>query len=494
MRPQGWRWWTAALVLAGAVGVWMSAAIASGRPILARRWGLLLALAVWAAAWVVGLAAALRIPKTWTLGVVVAIGVALRLAAVAGPPTTSDDLYRYSWDARVQAAGVDPYAHAPLAQQLGGVRDAWLFPDPAGCAALHRPPGCTRINRPDQRTIYPPVAEAWFAAVGRVAGTAAPHKAWQLAGLATEFVVLALLPVALRRHGRDPRWTALYALSPSPVLEVVNNGHVDGLAVAFLVGAVAVAVAPRAGPSRLTGWQRDVAAGLLLGGAALVKLYPVLLVVALVGSGGERRLRAVLRAAVAAGVLAAVTYLPHIVAVGPRVLGYIPGYLKEEHYRNGGRFLVAGALHLPGAVTSVGAVLIVAVWVLWRRPPVPVGGAALLGALLLATSPVQPWYAVSLLALATVAARPRWSLVVVCGYPYFFAVILADRHMIGIGRVGYGAALAVVAVLGAVAHRLEPARPREVRGGGEERAVSGHVPSTDRYQATPVAFVGERPE
>jgi hypothetical protein len=193
-------------VLAGAaLSVVLSATVAAGPPILARRWSLLALIGLWSLAWLVVVAAAFRLPRRTALGLVLATALALRLAALAGPPTTSDDLYRYSWDGRVQAAGIDPYAHSPAAGSVAGLREGWLWPDPAGCAALYRPVGCTRINRPAARTIYPPVAEAWFAAVYRIAGIGAHHKAWQVAGLATDLGVVGLLVLALRRWRRDPR-------------------------------------------------------------------------------------------------------------------------------------------------------------------------------------------------------------------------------------------------------------------------------------------------
>jgi len=452
----------AGLVLTGLIftgasctGVVLSATVASGRPILASRWGLLWELASWAVAWVVAVAAALRLPRRIALAAIVTAGVALRLAALAGPPTTSDDLYRYSWDGRVQAAGIDPYANTPNSPALAGLRDAWLWPDPAGCVALHRPVGCTRINRPGQRTIYPPVAEAWFAGVFRVAGIGARHKTWQVAGFVTELGVLALLPVALRGWGRDPRWMALYALSPAPVLEIVNNGHVDGLAVVGIVAALAVAAGS---PSR----RRDIAVGVLIGAAAMVKLYPAVLVLALGGAVGGRRLASLARVTLTVAVVSALAYLPHVLRVGSRVLGYLPGYLREEHYQSGGRFLLAGAAHLPHTLTgpvSVLAVVCAAVWVVVTRPSPPVGACVLVGAVLFAASPIQPWYAVSLLAVATVAAMPWWAAVVAAGYPYFFAVILDDRQATALGQAGYAAALAVV-VAGALMARRTGARRR----------------------------------
>ncbi len=45
-------------------------------------------------------------------------GIGIQIAAVSAPARQSDDLYRYVWDGRVQAAGIDPYAYVPAAAQL----------------------------------------------------------------------------------------------------------------------------------------------------------------------------------------------------------------------------------------------------------------------------------------------------------------------------------------------------------------------------------------
>jgi len=284
--------------------------------------------------------------------------------------------------------------------------------------------------------------------------------------------------VALRRWGRDPRWCALYALCPAPALEIVNNGHVDGLAICFTVAALAVIVPPE-GRSRLSGSGRDVAAGLLFGAAALVKLFPALLLVSVVGTRRGRRLAALLRSGGTAAALAAVTYLPHVLAVGPKVLGYLPGYLKEEHYEGGGRYLLAEALRLParqGEPLAVIAVAAAVTWVLVRRPAVPTASALLLGVLLLVVSPVQPWYAVSLLAVATVAGLPVWAAVAAAGYPYFFAVILADRHMTGVGQISYVAAFVLAGGFGLWSLSRGSAGRHPGRGSrSSDDAVSGSV-------------------
>lgn len=447
----------------------MSAGIARGGPLLSVRWRLLVELGVWAVAWVVAVAAAFRLPRRSTVPLILLVAVALRVAAIAGPPTTTDDFYRYSWDGRVQAAGINPYEHTPSSPELAHLRDSWLWPEERPCPLAYRPDACTRINRPGVNTIYPPAAEAWFSAIHRLAGAQARWKPWQVAGLVTDVGVVALLAVGLRRRGKDLRWVALYALCPAPVLEIVNNGHVDGLAIGISLGALVVAAGPPPSPHGATGCDdeaftavdtspaqpvadaewRWAAAGALVGVAALVKLIPALLVLALVAAASNGRGRALLRIGGAATVVVVAGYVPHVLEVGTKVVGFLPGYLREEHYDGAGRYLVAGALRVPGGVSGVVSALALvaaAVWVWQRRPAAPVGAAVLMGTLLLAASPVQPWYAVMLLAFAALAAEPIWAAVVAAGYPYFMAVILLHPQRAGIGQLAYGLAALTVAV------------------------------------------------
>src|SRR5262245_47392085 len=66
-------------------------------------------LAVLAALWItfaVGALLVRRMPLRLAMVVIVAGGAAMQLAAVSARPHTSDDVYRYIWDGRVQAAGI----------------------------------------------------------------------------------------------------------------------------------------------------------------------------------------------------------------------------------------------------------------------------------------------------------------------------------------------------------------------------------------------------
>ncbi len=426
----------AGFAVAALAGAGLCLSFVTAEPLRNDRWALLVRLAAWAVVWGAGVVCALRLPKRVAVPAIVAVAFVLRLVALAGQPILSDDLYRYAWDGRVQVSGTSPYRYTPSSTHLSDLREEWLWPGAEGCAQLQRDPGCTRINRPTVRTIYPPVAEAWFTAVYQVAGIEARHKAWQIAGLVGDMALVALLPAVLRAWKRDERWTALYALSPVAVVEVVNNAHVDGLAALFVVLALLTAAR-----------RRPAWAGALLGAAFLVKLYPAVVGLAFVAAFTGRR--ALVRLTGAFAAVVALAYLPHVATAGLDVLGYLPGYLEEERYGEGGRYLLAGLLGLPPALTATLAAAGLAGaagWVLLRRPEVPQGCALLLGALLLAVTPVQPWYAVTLLAVATVAARPAWSAVAAAGYPYFFAVLLDSQHAVAIGRVSYGLALAVLVI------------------------------------------------
>src|SRR4051794_35998453 len=145
-------------------------AVAGRGPILTVGWSLPAWLLPWSLAWVGGVVLALRLPRRVALPALMIGAVALRLAALAGPPTLSDDLFRYAWDGHVQVADIDPYRYAPDDPALESLRDPWLWPPSSHCPVVARPPDCTRINRPAVHTIYPPAAEAWFTSVFRLSG------------------------------------------------------------------------------------------------------------------------------------------------------------------------------------------------------------------------------------------------------------------------------------------------------------------------------------
>jgi Glycosyltransferase family 87 len=393
--------------------------------------------AILAAAWAVFAAGAWLILRADTRRAVPLIllgGIAIQLAALTAPPRTSDDLYRYIWDGRVQAAGIDPYRYVPAARELVPLRDPFLWPAngphcvtaaPAAAGQASPPgpalaPGCTRINRPAVPTIYPPVAEAYFAAVHDLSPPHSGSTPIQAAAALFAVATTGLLLLGLRSLGRDPRLAVLWAWCPAVGLEAGNNAHVDVLAV-FLAVAALLSLA-RAG-----GRRRALGGGVLLGLAIAAKVTPVLVAPAVL------RRRPVTVAAAAAGATLAV-YLPHLLAVGHRVIGFLPGYLAEQGYQSGGGFGLL-SLVLPGRWATIAAVAVLAAagLAILRRadPDQPWRGAVVMsGTALAVTTPAYPWYALLLVALVALDGQAEWLV---------FAA--------GSGRTGYGAAVVIVAVV-----------------------------------------------
>lgn len=342
-----------------------------------------------------------RISCKTALMLIIGVGIALQCLALSAPPTSSDDFNRYVWDAKVQLAGIDPYRFAPDSAGLAKLRERPLFYPGTDCAWPLGGGVCSRVNRPEVHTIYPPVAEGAFIAA-RLASVEANDGARPLqvlAALSAIGVSLLLARQALRN--RMPAWTvALWAWCPVTVFELGNNAHIDGVAVLLCVAALVSAQAGRAS------W-----AGGLLGGAIATKLYPAVLLPALLGRKGAVTGNGWRVAATAIGVVV-VSYVPHVLAVGLDVLGYLPGYLKEENYTNGGRFLLLNVL-LPRSILTVAAALLLlagaALAARWSDPRRPERQAVwLVGLTLLIGTPSYSWYALLLLALVSMSGRIEW--------------------------------------------------------------------------------------
>ncbi|MCX5193271.1 DUF2029 domain-containing protein [Streptomyces sp. NBC_00249] len=411
------------------------------------------------AVWVLFGAAALalrRVPGRYVTPLVLAGALAVAAAGLAGPPLTSTDSFRYAWDGRVQAAGISPYDHAPADPALRGLRDDWLFPRTAAeCAGQDRvavePGVCTRINRPTVHTVYPPVAEAYFAVVHRISPPGVRHKAFQTGGALLALGVTGALLLVQRRRA-DPRTVAYWAWCPAVAVEAVGNAHVDVLAVLLSVAALGVVV------------RRRALGGALFGLAVAAKLLPAVLLPGALA--GVRRWRDAAALLLPAAAVVGLTYLPYVLASRSSVFGYLGGYAEEEGYEDpgaGGRYALL-RLVLPDSwsVPAVAVGVLAVVAYVWRRgdPLRPWSGALLVtGTAFLLTTPGYSWYALLLIALVALDGRAEWLGVAVAGA----AAYVSGRALGGATvEVAYGLAGAAVLAGWAVRRR---AGARDGEGG-----------------------------
>jgi hypothetical protein len=282
------------------------------------------------------------------------------------------------------------------------------------------------------------VAEAWFTVVALVT-----PWSWGTHGLQIGCALLAvgltyLLGRWFERQQRDPRRALLWGWCPTVVIESSIGAHADVLAAVLLAGCVMTLTGSARG--------RRLLGGALLGLAVATKLTPIIVLPAFTYLRRRDRRGRDVRVPLAALATSAATYVPHVLAAGTLVFGFLPGYLNEEGFDDGrGRYAVLGLVLPPSARTPAALLIGVALvgLALWRaRPDRPQDTAVwLFGGALLIGTPGYPWYCLSLVALAVLADRPEWLAVAAAAYPVY-ALYRVD-HLPGLA---YGSAGLLVLV------------------------------------------------
>lgn len=312
------------------------------------------------------------------IAVILAVGAVPRLLLLPTAPALSEDLYRYLWDGRLAAHGINPFPRPPDDPAFAPWHDA-LY---------------AHLNHASVPTIYPPLAQGLFALAWKLGGT---PVAWKAILLALETALVAGLAVLLRRRGLPQERLLLYYWNPLVVVECYGSGHVDLAAAAFVVLALALLEAGRRGT---LGAARRAISGVALGAAVLVKLVPLLLVPAL----ARRRAWTALAAAAA---FIALLYLPFLGA--GRMLGEgLRIYTRNWEY-NGPVYAAIRPFFRDGDAPRwiLAALLLVAVLVIARRART-LSGAALASwmAFLLLSPTVYPWYLIPAIALLPLHPDP----------------------------------------------------------------------------------------
>ncbi len=330
---------------------------------------------------------------------IIVIALAMRVVLLPGPPV-STDIFRYVWDGRVQAAGINPYLHIPAAEALAHLRDTAIYPE---------------INRAEYApTIYPPMSQIVFFLITRISESVVFMK---IAMIAFEAIIVWAILLLLAARGLPATHVLLYAWHPLPLWEFARSGHIDAVAIAFLM--LAFVAADRRSP---------VLAGIALGAGTLVKYFPVV-------AGPSLYRRWDWRLPVAFVATVAVLYLPYLGA-GTKVFGFLGQYIYEERIEQGsGIFLwllLGSVLPLPGNAFSyyfpaAALIMIALALALVLRERKSDAGADLWGAMVLAVtflvlfSPHYAWYF-------------AWLVPFLCFYPSVAVLYLtcaANWHYIG---------------------------------------------------------------
>jgi hypothetical protein len=292
----------------------------------------------------------------------VVISVVLRASFLFSIPLGSDDIYRYLWDGKVQAAGIDPYRYPPDAPELQSLKSGAL-------------PGL--VNHPEMKTVYFPYSQYLFRCSHFLSGEAV--WGFKLLLLAAEILTIIALWRLTAIMALPRANVLLYALCPLPVIQFAYDGHLDGIGMPLLAFAVLMHMS-----------QRRFGSMLLLGLSMGIK--PVALVLVPIFALQEQKLS---RRIIMMGV--------PIVAFGIQFIPYInspgmfEGLLKfSRHWTfNGVAFELVNAIvadNFPSRMICAGLLLLslLAVYIIRLRPITRMYLAVL--ALLLFSPVVHPWY------------------------------------------------------------------------------------------------------
>ncbi len=363
-----------------------------------------------------------------TFPIILSVAIVCRLITLYADPFLSSDVYRYVWDGIVQNAHINPYRYVPGDPILSFLRapNQEIFDN---------------INRRDYaRTIYPPAAQFIFHLITAISPTLTFMKtAMVLFEGMTMYALISLLTVMGCRREQS----LLYAWCPVLIWEIAGSGHLDSVAMAFI--SLALLFRYR---------RRPIVTGIFLGLAVLTKLYPIVLLPALMMRENcnaqkletkassfayfkqwDWKMPATVFTIIAAGYAA-------YSSVGLLVFGFLGGYVKEEGIETGARYFLLeltqqlpGLHRLPTAAFYIACAAVFGALALWslRVAADPAAShAAFLrpafahaAALMFLFSPHYAWYIIWLVPFLTLV--PNLTIFVyVTGFFYGYTTAFAD--------------------------------------------------------------------
>lgn len=373
----------------------------------------LLALALASAGWAGALFLARGLPDSLTSGallVVLASGaLALRLPFLAVDSGLSDDVHRYIWEGALVAAGIDPYLEPPAAAALEPFRVRW--------DATFR-----RVNHPDVRAAYPGLAQAVNAGLVAAAGGAErPQRArfcLRLFYATCDLLVCVPLGLLLWRARRPRLLLVAWAWNPWVAFEFAGAAHLDSLAI--LCTLLALACFPQR--VRASAVQHALGLALLAAGAA-TKVLPIALV-----PFALRRTRRPFLGALFCGVCVVLVCLPFALLTGHAPS---PGGMRAYAFRwesfsllhrwieplLARRFAFDEAWSDPRRLARALELTVwlgLGLWAWWRRLELTRVAALLIGAFLVLTPTLHPWYLSWIVPFLALRPALAWSALVAC--------------------------------------------------------------------------------
>jgi hypothetical protein len=299
--------------------------------------------------------------------VIVILAICIRIIILFGSGETyyfSDDVYRYIWDGRVNADGINPFMYSPLADEVEHLKDSIIHPN---------------INYPFMPTIYPPMAQNIFYLAQLIDNTGT--FGFKLISAVFELLTFFALFVWLRVTGVPRGNLLLYMFSPLILIEFLISAHLDILAMPFLITSL-ITIRKR----------QPLVTAILLASASLVKFYGLFFVPIVLFHFKGRQRWIFLLSFICTFIL---LYLPYVRDCGISVLGSLPTYLKVWHYY--ASFYDVLILMIDASIAryiTLGLFAVVIMAILFLRINIYQKMFIVFGSYIILTPTIFPWYLV----------------------------------------------------------------------------------------------------
>ncbi len=274
----------------------------------------------------------------------------------------SDDIYRYVWDGKVSAHGINPYLYSPRDTEVEFLVDSTIYPN---------------INHANLPTIYPPMAQNAFL-VSYMIGSDTIFGFKIIAAL-FELLTIFALYVWLKMLHISRAKLLLWLFSPLILIEFYMSSHLDIIGLPFLIGSL---ITMNKRQPQLT--------GLLLAISTLVKFYGLfLLPFFFFHFKRKNKLRFII--AFTSSVI--LLYLPYLISARTSVFGSLMKYLTNWQYSGSVFLLVKQFLDVDQARITVASAFVLWVLIQIIRKCSPYKKMfATLGGYLILTPAFFPWY------------------------------------------------------------------------------------------------------
>jgi hypothetical protein len=145
------------------------------------------------------------------------IGIIVRIILIPQQPFLSDDVYRYLWDGKVSFSGFNPFSYPPNSVALQNLQDTNIYP---------------YINFKGIPTVYPPLSQLVFL-MSYIIGY--NIIVWKIILLLFESILVFFLYKLILHFKVNLMRLSIYLLNPLAVIETHGSGHLEIIAIMFLI-------------------------------------------------------------------------------------------------------------------------------------------------------------------------------------------------------------------------------------------------------------------